>query len=184
MQGYTKKGKFAYNNQSEISLSNKQYDILVDLVKLLDNFSNLDEAFLEEGCTLARDIISSPEAFSLLMKKAHDASPSANKIEKAITAQRILNIIDSIPGITAREIQALLEERGQKVATYVITSILKKIPEKIIVTKEGNVNHYVIRSEERQLDTEDESKVSSTNITDPITVFSREAERPIFDPDL
>ncbi len=144
-EGYSLRGKFDNKNRSEISLTDSQRGIIVDLQRIGDNFSELDERYLEEGRRLAYEITSDSSRTSALMEKAKIASPQANKTDRNETAQLIAPIIESKP-CTIREIQQELEKKGKKLTPNTLKKIMSKFSkqEGWIVTKENNVNYYAI----------------------------------------
>ncbi len=148
-EGLVIRGKFDTKNQSVISLSDTQRETLIDLVTIIDRFSELDEDYIKEGLRHAKEITSDPERVSALMEKARTASPNARKSNMSETAQHIKSIIGYKPS-TAREIQQVLDENyGKKLTTTAIRQIVRSFSNeaRLKVEKINNVNYYSIDTE-------------------------------------
>lgn len=145
--GYARRRKFSWRKSSEVTLTEEQRRVLLDLVTLLDRFQNQDPAVLELGKRLASGIIANSEKVSLLLAKAKEHSKYTNELPVQETADDILGIISSRPGSTNRQIQEMLKQKEErklsKPRVTVITNLL--IAEgKIIPTTIRGVRHFTL----------------------------------------
>lgn len=100
-KGYARRRKFIGGQKgSEVTLTEEQRKVLLELVTLLDRFQNQDPAVLELGKRLASQIITNSEKVSLLFAKAKERSSDAGSLPIQETADDILRIVSSYPGST------------------------------------------------------------------------------------
>lgn len=111
-QGFLAQGKFHVHKHSQISTTKDQRDAIEDFIHLIDRFQKQDKVFLREGREKAETILRDPEKVSFLMRKAHGASRRANAHPQEDTKAHILDLVQRYPGITNRQLQVALQERG------------------------------------------------------------------------
>lgn len=111
-QGYLTREKFHLDKHSEISTSEKQQEAIEDFVDLIDHFQSQESGFLKDGIEKGRELVRDPEKVSFLMRKAHEASPSANKRSQEESKEEILALLGDNRDMTNREIYETLREKG------------------------------------------------------------------------
>lgn len=144
-KGYARRRKFIGGKiHSEVTLTEEQRKMLLELVTLLDRFQNQDPAVLKLGKRLASGIIANPEKVSLLLAKAKERSSHAGALPTQETAGDILRIISSSPGYTANQIHDTLKEEGRRLSQESIVGIIRVLlaGRKITQTTIRGVRHF------------------------------------------
>lgn len=144
-KGYARRRKFIGGEiYSEVTLTEEQRRVLLDLVTLLDRFQNQDPAVLKLGKRLASGIIANPEKVSLLLAKAKEHSGPAGALPTQETADEILRIISSHPDCTADQIRENLKEGGRRLGRRSIGDVVKILisGRKITQTTIRGVRHF------------------------------------------
>lgn len=136
-------GKFRTDFKSQVLLSEDQRSAIESLVNLLDGFMKQDQKILKDGRDLAGSIIANPKKVALLMKKAKDTSPFANRISSENLLSSIFIIIKTQPGINTRRIQEEIERTYHKrLSAKRILGLLANLARRRIIeiqkTKSGN----------------------------------------------
>lgn len=148
-QGYVVHEKFSKDFKSQVMLSEDQRSAIKSLVNLLDGFLEQDPKILEEGRDSAKSIIANPKNVALLMKKAKDASPFANRISSEELLSFMLGIIEAQPGINTKQIQEEIKiTYGKRLSTTRILGLAANLIKRRIIeiqkTKSGN--SYIINN--------------------------------------
>ncbi len=149
--GFLKVRKFSGKErfQSEITLNNEQKELLSDLVNILDNFTSKDPQTLTKGRGLAFGIASDHEKVRKIMAFAKEHSPGANSKSVEERQDQLLSIMGFNPGITIREMTALLQRDGELIHSTTVGNILKQmsINGKAMSKKQKGLSHWYITSE-------------------------------------
>lgn len=139
-----KKGKtISKQFKSQVLLSEDQRGAIESLINLLNKFKKQDSKILKEGRNFAESIISNPKNVALLMKKAKDTSPFANRISSEELLLFISSVIKTQPHITTRQIQEEVGKTYDKKlsATRILgltADLVGKRTIKVTRTKSGN----------------------------------------------
>ena len=147
-EGYLQSFEFA-EDKSKVSISDQQRVMLLDLVSILDRFQSQDANTLSWGKMRLAQIISDPRSVAILMKKAREHSPSANKVGKDLSTAEIRNIVSSNPSITVdgiRERLATFQQR--RIGKGAIRGLIKMlVDDGIIIVDDKNANrHFSLRT--------------------------------------
>lgn len=145
--GYLEREKFSQEVQSEINLSNEQRAVILDFLEVIDNFQNQDAAFLKTGKALLQEILSNPEKIAQLMHKAKEHSPNANQKPLEQTQNDILSIICANPGITARDLQAIVSHSLGRARSNEILRNLKQNGQVRTVVIKGMPHYYPVEED-------------------------------------
>lgn len=113
-EGYLKREGFNKHTQSEITLTENQREVVLDLVTTIDKFRTLDPEVLKNGKIKADEIIQDPKRVLALMAKAKEKSPYANKSSTQDTKDKIFSIVGQNGNSTVSQIQELLEAEYAK----------------------------------------------------------------------
>lgn len=126
-RGYIKKGKFNGDYASEISLDERQRQMLKELMEILDGFCSNDPQFLEEGMAKAVEIVNDPRRFNVLLLKAKEASANANHANPEDTKNQIISILYGFPNIGNTEIQEMLRKDGKDVTRSRVAQLTREL---------------------------------------------------------
>lgn len=153
-QGYVKREKFSSAYHSEISLTNTQRQIMLDLVTLLDKFQNQDPQILQEGKEFADYLRTHPEVVSSLLAKTKEHSPNANQTSKDESQHRILSILNSSDEpLTNQEIRESLKVTyGQSLSPNSIRILTSSLSPNYPVAslKEKGLTRYQVISDNKE----------------------------------
>ena len=134
-QKYVKCKKFKFGFQSQIKMSKEQKKAITSLVNLVDNFQRGELTTLREGRAFAQKLLHDPKLVSLLMQKAKEASPFAQKTEKKVMYRRTLEIIQEKPNVTASQIQQILKKvYGKDLTIEAVQKLLGELVDKKLAT--------------------------------------------------
>ena len=135
-EGYIRSDNyFTITKQTEIDLTEEQLQFFQELVDTLDAFQSLDPEILDKGTHLANSI--SQKDVAVLIEKAKDRSPNSRKIPRRQSQADILSIVHVNPGVSALEIQNILENMyGKKIGVDRINTLLKSLKDEGLISKE------------------------------------------------
>lgn len=148
--GYINRTRFAKRSLSEISMTDEQYHTINELVSILDQFSELNPEFLQEGRILADQIANNPDRFRLLFTKAKNTSPNASKKPKEELSNYILSTLSRHPNSKTTDIQQhLKDDYGVDIGLSRIIQLAKELRmnQRISVLHRGSAYYYYISDE-------------------------------------
>lgn len=145
-----KEGEFSKESQSTITLTKEQYAALYEFVEIIEKFSQLDPAFLAEGRRKATEVISDPDRFATLMKKAWEASPMTGRKRWTDLAPRIIAFIKNNPNCINEDIQTFLEKQGDSYQRNSVNKLIRNLIDggEIKVEKKGSKNFFSVPEDE------------------------------------
>ncbi len=127
--GYLLRSKETAKRRNFVSLTDEQSLLIKDLLRLTDAYEQGQMGIIEEGKTLAKQILTDKVVVESLMKRAK-ASSSSRKIHNLPKAERalaIINLIKTSLGCTNRDIQQSLAQDGMPLSIDAVNSILKQM---------------------------------------------------------
>lgn len=146
--GFLKTARFNGFTRSEVSLSEKQQEQIVDIVAILTRFQSQDPTFLQEGVSLGNEILADPQRVYRLMEKARDVSTYANKIDYTSLSTIVLALLSSSEHPTG-DLQASVEQTlGRSISRFHFSSLLGKMTDegKIVGRMHKNYRYWHLPS--------------------------------------
>lgn len=147
-KGYADIQKFHHKKHSEINITDQQKAVLKEFLEIIDGVQNQNPEILKKGERLAEEIIADSQRVSNLLRRAKEASGSANKSPQEETKNDILSIISDIKdnpnGITNKQIQKLLEQSGKRLGIMQIRQLCSLLQKQnsVTVKKQGSVKIF------------------------------------------
>ena len=135
-QGAVKQvGQFTQTSRSIINLNTEQTTAMEDCLSLIYSFQDADPEFLKLGRLRAATILSDPVAVRILVAKARQASPFANRKSEDERGDLISSILTTTPDATVKQIEEGLIERESPISTHSIRRVLHELEAKEQVIK-------------------------------------------------
>ena len=154
--GYFLIEKFKGKVQSEVSLTEEQRRVIVELLAILDGFKQKDQGILMRGRHLAFYFLAHPEDVARLMRRAREHSPLAQR-DQDIVLDYLLMIVQEFPRFNSREIRAMLQSRYERSLTQdAVLRYLERLQKegklKMTQQKKGEGYRWILSSIEEETD--------------------------------
>ena len=143
---YLTKSGYDQRIRSSINFTKSQKQKIKELLSILYDFQNQDPTFLGRGRKLADDIVGSAGSVRLLLNKAREMSMYANIWTKEDSGLLILSLVRQDPGITNRELQIKMHEKGIDFISTSIRTLTRRLVKSgaLIVEKSGTQHRFYI----------------------------------------
>ncbi len=132
-KGYLVVGGFHDDLRSTVNLTTQQRNDLIELLEILDKFQKQSPDIVRTGIELVNQM--TPQKVALLMAKAKQASPFANRESVENFADELSLIFSVQPALTAGEITKILNEQGKNISADGIRVRLNKLEQRGLIER-------------------------------------------------